>query len=67
MTTRRRAIAAAFAVTMAVVAPAAFLPAASHAAAYRYWSYWLGSEGDWTFANVGPAFRGPRRRRRTPG
>ena len=59
MTTRRRAIAAAFAVTMAVVAPAAFLPAASHAAAYRYWSYWLGSEGDWTFANVGPAFRIP--------
>ena len=59
MTTRRRAIAAAFAVTMAFVAPAAFLPAASHAAAYRYWSYWLGSEGDWTFANVGPAFRIP--------
>jgi hypothetical protein len=59
MTTRRRAIAAAFAVTMAFVAPVAFLPAASHAAAYRYWSYWLGSEGDWTFANVGPAFRIP--------
>lgn len=59
MSTRRRAIAAAFAVTMAVVAPAAILPAASHAAAYRYWSYWLGSEGDWAFANVGPAFRVP--------
>jgi len=59
MTTRRRAIAAAFAATMAVVAPAAIMPAASHAAAYRYWSYWLGSEGDWAFANVGPAFRIP--------
>ena len=37
----------------------AVLPATSQAAAYRYWSYWLGAEGGWTFANVGPAFRSP--------
>ena len=29
------------------------------AAAYRYWSYWLGSDTGWTFAHVGPAFRSP--------
>ena len=59
MTTRRRAIVAALAVAVAVVVPSAVLPAASQAAAYRYWSYWLGAEGGWTFANVGPAFRSP--------
>lgn len=59
MTTRRRAIVAALAVTVAVVVPSAVLPATSQAAAYRYWSYWLGAEGGWTFANVGPAFRSP--------
>lgn len=59
MTTRRRAIVAALAVAVAVVVPSAVLPAASQAAAYRYWSYWLGAEGGWAFANVGPAFRSP--------
>lgn len=59
MTTRRRALVTALAVAVAVVVPSAILPAASQAAAYRYWSYWLGSDGGWTFANVGPAFRSP--------
>ena len=59
MTTRRRAIVAALAVAVAVVVPSAVLPATSQAAAYRYWSYWLGAEGGWTFSNVGPAFRSP--------
>lgn len=59
MTTRRRAIVAALAVAVAVVVPSAVLPAAGQAAAYRYWSYWLGAEGGWAFANVGPAFRSP--------
>ena len=59
MTTRRRAMVTALAVAVAVVVPAAALPAASQAAAYRYWSYWLGAEGTWTFANVGPASRAP--------
>ena len=59
MTTRQRAIVTALAVAVAVVVPSAVLPAASQAAAYRYWSYWLGAEGGWAFANVGPAFRSP--------
>lgn len=59
MTTRRRAIVTALAVAVAVVVPSAVLPAASQAAAYRYWSYWLGAEGGWAFSNVGPAFRSP--------
>ena len=59
MTTRRRAIVTALAVAVAVVVPSAVLPAASQAAAYRYWSYWLGADGGWSFANVGPAFRSP--------
>ena len=59
MTVRRRAIVTALAVAVAVVVPSAVLPAASQAAAYRYWSYWLGAEGGWAFSNVGPAFRSP--------
>lgn len=59
MTTRRRAIVTALAVAVTVVVPSAVLPAASQAAAYRYWSYWLGADSGWTFANVGPAFRSP--------
>ena len=59
MTTRRRAIVTALAVAVAVVVPSAVLPAASQAAAYRYWSYWLGADGGWAFSNVGPAFRSP--------
>jgi hypothetical protein len=59
MTHRRRAIVTALAVTIAVVVPSAVLPAASQAAAYRYWTYWLGTDAGWSFANVGPAFRSP--------
>jgi hypothetical protein len=59
MTTRRRAIVAACAATIAVVVPTALAPMASQAAAYRYWSYWLGTDAGWEFASVGPAFRLP--------
>ncbi|MFM1965103.1 MAG: hypothetical protein RL134_828 [Actinomycetota bacterium] len=59
MTMRRRAIVAALAAAVVVVAPSALLPTASQAAAYRYWSYWLGTDSAWSFANVGPAFRVP--------
>ena len=59
MTHRRRAVVTALAVAAAVVVPSAVLPAASQAAAYRYWSYWLGTDAGWSFANVGPAFRSP--------
>lgn len=59
MTRRRRAITVALAAVIAVVVPAAIAPAISHAAAYRYWSYWLGSDDGWSFASVGPAFRVP--------
>jgi len=27
----------------------------AHAAAYRYWTYWQGGTGTWTFATAGPA------------
>lgn len=54
----RRCIAA-----VAIIATAALTPVAaaapSDAAAYRYWSYWLGSDTGWSFASVGPAFRSP--------
>jgi len=33
--------------------------APAQATAYRYWSYWLGADGSWTYANAGPAFRIP--------
>ena len=59
MRARRRAITVALAAAIAVVVPAAVAPAISHAAAYRYWSYWVGAESGWSFANVGPAFRVP--------
>jgi hypothetical protein len=59
MTHRRREVVTALAVAAAVVVPSAVLPAASQAAAYRYWSYWLGTDAGWSFANVGPAFRSP--------
>jgi hypothetical protein len=59
MSQRRRAIAVACAAAIAVVVPSAVAPAVSQAAAYRYWSYWLGAESGWSFANVGPAFRVP--------
>lgn len=59
MTKRRYTMAAVLTVAIGIVVPAAVLPATSHAAAYRYWSYWLGSERGWAYANVGPAFRVP--------
>lgn len=59
MTTRRRTLVTALAVAAAVVVPSMVLPAASQAAAYRYWSYWLGASAGWSFASVGPAFRSP--------
>ena len=59
MTHRRRAIGAALAAAIAVAVPAALAPAVAQAAAYRYWSYWPGTEAGWSFANVGPAFRVP--------
>lgn len=31
----------------------------AHAAAYRYWSYWLGDAAGWTYSNAGPAYRIP--------
>ncbi|MEY3732773.1 MAG: hypothetical protein RL347_132, partial [Actinomycetota bacterium] len=55
----RKAIAVAGAAAIAFALPAAVAPAIGQAAAYRYWSYWLGSDGGWSFANVGPAFRVP--------
>ncbi|MEV6009678.1 SCO2322 family protein [Streptomyces sp. NPDC051976] len=33
--------------------------APAHAAGYRYWSYWLGVGGGWTYAQSGPAVRVP--------
>ena len=43
---------------LALVAGAG-LPAPAQAATYRYWSYWIGDSGDWTFSNIGPASRVP--------
>ena len=57
MTTRRSIAAVAFIATAARMPVVAAGPAA--AAAYRYWSYWLGSDTGWSFAHVGPAFRSP--------
>lgn len=59
MAKRRYAMAAALAAAIAVAVPHAIAPAIAQAVAYRYWSYWLGSDGGWSFANVGPAFRVP--------
>lgn len=42
-------LAAAILVTIAAAGPA-------HASAYRYWTYWTGSDGEWSFATAGPAF-----------
>lgn len=40
------------AIAIAVVIGA---PAARAETAYRYWSYWQASDGDWSFATLGPA------------
>lgn len=55
--TKRMALAAAI-MAASAVAPVA-LAAPAHAAAYRYWSYWLGSDGQWSFSNVGASSRTP--------
>ena len=46
-------IAALAAVHTVLLAPGA------HAAAYRYWTYWQGTSGEWVFATAGPAFTLP--------
>lgn len=28
----------------------------AHASAFRYWTYWRGDDGSWTFSSAGPAF-----------
>ncbi|MFJ7259827.1 SCO2322 family protein [Streptomyces globosus] len=59
LTPLRRAAAAAAA---AVLLPLPALLAASapaHAAGYRYWSYWDGAAGGWTYAQVGPSMARP--------
>lgn len=33
--------------------------APAHASAYRYWTYWQGTNGAWQFASAGPAFTLP--------
>ena len=55
---RFRGAMAGVALAIAFIAPAV-AAAPAHAAAYRYWSYWVGADGGWSFANVGPAFRVP--------
>ena len=43
------------AVVLATLACSVVWPAAAQAAAYRYWTYWQGTAGDWSFATAGPA------------
>lgn len=61
MTSRRPPLrlltAAALAVGMLVSIP--LLSAPAQAASFRYWSYWLGKEGAWSFSPLGPGFRVP--------
>jgi len=54
----RRVLAATIIVVAAALAPV-MTATAAQAAAYRYWSYWLGADGQWGFANVGPSSRVP--------
>lgn len=56
--TQRRVLAATIIVVAAALAPV-MTATAAQAAAYRYWSYWLGADGQWSFANVGPSSRVP--------
>lgn len=35
------------------------LASPAQAAAYRYWTYWTGTSGSWTFGSAGPAFTLP--------
>lgn len=50
---RARARLAAAVMAAAVAVPA--LASASHAASYRYWTYWTAADGAWSFATAGPA------------
>lgn len=54
MTQHRRGIAvtALLAVTAMLVALVTFTPNAE-ATSYRYWTYWVGGDGDWTFSSQG--------------
>jgi hypothetical protein len=55
---RTRLIAPLAALVTAVAAMTVGAPGAQ-SASYRYWSYWLTTEGSWTFSNRGPAFYVP--------
>lgn len=47
---------------MALTAAAAVVTAPAqpaYAAGYRYWSFWLGNSGSWTYAQAGPALTVP--------
>ena len=52
MPTRVLVIVAAF---MVAAAGLVAMSGTAHAAAYRYWTYWQGGTGTWTFATAGPA------------
>lgn len=47
------------ALALALTAVALIGAPAAHGAAFRYWTYWQGDEGAWTFATAGPAARVP--------
>ncbi|MFM8238864.1 MAG: hypothetical protein ACKOAW_00955, partial [Actinomycetota bacterium] len=51
--TQRRVLAATIIVVAAALAPV-MTATAAQAAAYRYWSYWLGASGAWVAAQTGP-------------
>ncbi len=55
---RTRLIAPLAALVTAIAAMTIGAPGAQ-SASYRYWSYWLTTEGSWTFSNRGPAFYVP--------
>lgn len=60
MTQRRRSTVVLALVAMATVLVALTLPAPqAQATSYRYWTYWLGGSGDWTFSAQGAARRPP--------
>lgn len=42
-------------VSALLISAAAWSSPSAHAASYRYWSYWLGSEAGWSYSSWGPA------------
>lgn len=56
--TKRMAWAAASIAVVGALAPV-IAAAPAQAAAYRYWSYWLGADGQWSFSSVGASSRMP--------